>query len=125
MGGGDTDRRDRRKGRDKADRQTERDFGGKGKTEDTEGSGLAEFVKGDLNGRDEGQEVEGFGRGGAECTSDPAEGLVLDDLEFIDQGTFGSVRPIPELAPICDDRDDAGVVQEAHVVGGQTADCVA
>ena len=44
MGGGDTDRRDRRKGRDKADRQTERDFGGKGKTEDTEGSGLAEFA---------------------------------------------------------------------------------
>jgi len=104
------DRRDRRKGRDKADRQTERDFGGKGKMEDTEGSRLAELAKGDLNGRDEGQEVEGFGRGSAEGTSDPAEGFVLDDLQLLDQGLLGRVGPVPELAAVGDDGNDAGPV---------------
>jgi len=122
---GNANRRDRGERRYETNRQTEGDFGSEREVENSEGGRLAEFAQGDLNRGDEGEEVESLGGGSAECTSDPAEGLVLDNLEFLDQGTFGSVRPIPELAPICDDRDDAGAVQEAHVVGGQTADCVA
>jgi len=46
--------------------------------------------------------------------------LVLDNLEFLDQGAFGGIGPVPELAAVHDDRDDTGAVKEAHVVGGQT-----
>jgi len=83
---GDANRRDRGKRRDKANRQTEGDLGGKGKTEDAEGSRLAEFAKGDLNGRDEGEEMEGFSRGGAEGTSDPAP-VPRDNAKMSGTGT--------------------------------------
>jgi len=93
-------------------------------TENPEGSRLPEFAKGDLNGGDEGEEVEGFGGRSAEGTRDPAKGLVLDNLEFVDQGAFGGVGPVPELAAIRDDGDDTGAVEQAHVMGGQAADRV-
>jgi len=125
MRGRDVDRRDRGERRYKTNRQTERNLRGKGEMEDPEGSRLAQFAQGDLDRGDKGEEVKGLGGGGAEGTCDSMEGLVLDDLEPLDQGVLGGIRLVPELAAVRDDGDDASAVQEAHVVRGEAADRVA
>jgi len=101
----DTDRRDRRRGRHEANRQTKGDLGGKRQTENMERGGLAELAKGDLDGGDEGEEVEGFSGGGAEGAGNTTEGRVLDHLQLLDQGMFGGIRPVPQLAAIVDSKD--------------------